>query len=309
MSFSCCSCCRPCLPLQGSDTVIIVEGEMDKLSLNAVGYWNVVSVPSGTATARLPDKPLPSPQLDRQFRYVYNCWDLLENAKKVILATDNDAPGVALAEELARRIGKEKCWSVAWPSRRQDHPQLSPAAPATDDGGSEPAEQAAAAGAAWLMTSAAADMPAAPVVGADPEWFRKDANEVLVKDGPQALRAFIEAAQPVPVQGLYTFQDFWKPVRSDREQAAGVGREGLKAELCSSVGGIQRMILGAREVEDVLHACLVALLILPPAATCRFASYALCTYGGGADDGAGHCLTAVCSCWTCTMPASVLPAA
>jgi twinkle protein len=223
--------------------VIIVEGEMDKLSLNAVGYWNVVSVPSGTATARLPDKPLPSPQLDRQFRYVYNCWDLLENAKKVILATDNDAPGVALAEELARRIGKEKCWSVAWPSRRQDHPQLSPAAPATDDGGSEPAEQAEAAGGAWLM-SAAADMPAAPVVGADPEWFRKDANEVLVKDGPQALRAFIEAAQPVPVQGLYTFQDFWKPVRSDGEQAAGSRREGLKAELCSCVGGIRRMTVG-----------------------------------------------------------------
>ena len=28
--------------------------------------------------------------------------------------------------------------------------------------------------------------------------LRKDANEVLIKDGPEALRALIQAAQPYP---------------------------------------------------------------------------------------------------------------
>jgi hypothetical protein len=48
--------------------------------------------------------------------YVWNCWGVLDRAKRVILAVDGDAPGRALAEELARRIGKAKCWRVEWPA-------------------------------------------------------------------------------------------------------------------------------------------------------------------------------------------------
>lgn len=33
--------------------------------------------------------------------------------------------------------------------------------------------------------------------------IRKDANEVLVKDGPQALRQCIEMAEPLPIRGLF----------------------------------------------------------------------------------------------------------
>ncbi|KAJ0083192.1 hypothetical protein Patl1_11533 [Pistacia atlantica] len=36
-------------------------------------------------------------------------------ASCIILATDGDLPGQALAEELARRLGKERCWRVKWP--------------------------------------------------------------------------------------------------------------------------------------------------------------------------------------------------
>ncbi|XP_014499251.2 uncharacterized protein LOC106760315 [Vigna radiata var. radiata] len=36
-------------------------------------------------------------------------------ATRVILATDGDSPGQVVAEELARHIGKEKCWRVRWP--------------------------------------------------------------------------------------------------------------------------------------------------------------------------------------------------
>lgn len=36
---------------------------------------------------------------------------------RIILATDNDPPGQALAEELARRLGRERCWQVRWPKK------------------------------------------------------------------------------------------------------------------------------------------------------------------------------------------------
>ncbi|KAF6173144.1 hypothetical protein GIB67_028442 [Kingdonia uniflora] len=38
---------------------------------------------------------------------------------RIILATDGDAPGQALAEELARRLGKERCWRVKWPKKNE----------------------------------------------------------------------------------------------------------------------------------------------------------------------------------------------
>ena len=38
------------------------------------------------------------------------------------------------------------------------------------------------------------------------DGFRKDANEVLVRDGPGRLRELIEAAEPTPINGLYRFR-------------------------------------------------------------------------------------------------------
>ncbi|KAF8412762.1 hypothetical protein HHK36_000732 [Tetracentron sinense] len=40
-------------------------------------------------------------------------------ASRIILATDGDPPGQALAEELARRIGKERCWRIRWPKKNE----------------------------------------------------------------------------------------------------------------------------------------------------------------------------------------------
>jgi hypothetical protein len=46
-----------------------------------------------------------------------------------------------------------------------------------------------------------------------PEGFaRKDANEVLMRDGALVLVAYLEAAQPLPIRGLFTFMDFWPQV-------------------------------------------------------------------------------------------------
>ena len=82
-----------------------------------------------------------------------------------MLATDNDEPGQALAEELARRLGRERCWRVRFPTGDLD--------------------------------------PAAPLSDAPPPGFRKDANDVLLNDGPEALQALIDKADPYPIRGLF----------------------------------------------------------------------------------------------------------
>ena len=99
------------------EDIIIVEGEIDALSLQEAGLldrFGILSVPDG-APGKVRDET-PAPEDDAKFAYLWNCRDVLERAKRVILATDADGPGQALEEELARRIGKEKCWRVAWPS-------------------------------------------------------------------------------------------------------------------------------------------------------------------------------------------------
>ena len=149
-----------------SEQVIIVEGEMDKLALEAAGFLNVVSVPDG-APAQVKEGPTPPPEEDRKFSYLWNCRAHLDRVKSFVLATDADEPGQALAEELARRLGRERCFRVQWPG--------------------------------------------APVAGAPPaplDSVRKDANEVLIKDGADALARLVAAAEPVPIRGLFQFSDF-----------------------------------------------------------------------------------------------------
>lgn len=50
--------------------------------------------------------------------------------------------------------------------------------------------------------------------GGDGGWPRKDACEVLEKDGPRLLKAYIDAAKPLPVRGLHCFDDYWQQVQA-----------------------------------------------------------------------------------------------
>jgi twinkle protein len=93
-------------------SAIIVEGELDKLALEEAGIRNVVSVPDGAPKAVKAGEPDPD---DAKFSYIPACAEYLERLDRIILAVDNDEPGLALAEELARRLGKERCWRVRWP--------------------------------------------------------------------------------------------------------------------------------------------------------------------------------------------------
>jgi twinkle protein len=72
----------------------------------------VISVPDG-APERLRDEPRKD---DPKFGYLANSGERLECADKIILAVDADANGRILEEELARRLGRERCWRVYWPN-------------------------------------------------------------------------------------------------------------------------------------------------------------------------------------------------
>jgi twinkle protein len=75
-----------------SPEIIIVEGEMDKLALYEAGIHNVVSVPDG-APGEVKQGELPPPEADTRFQYLWNCRAVLDQAVRIVLATDGDGPG------------------------------------------------------------------------------------------------------------------------------------------------------------------------------------------------------------------------
>lgn len=97
----------------GEDTVIVVEGEMDRLALAEAGFRNVLSVPSGAPSV---ETDISNAKLD----YLPSAEGVFAEARQVILAGDMDKPGQRLVEELSRRIGREKCWRVEWPEGCKD---------------------------------------------------------------------------------------------------------------------------------------------------------------------------------------------
>ncbi|XP_022845868.1 primase homolog protein-like [Olea europaea var. sylvestris] len=102
--------------IKGASDIIIVEGEIDKLAMEEAGFKNCASVPDG-APPKVSKKELPSAEEDTKYQYLWNCKEYIEKVSRIILATDGDPPGQALAEELARRLGKERCWRVKWPKK------------------------------------------------------------------------------------------------------------------------------------------------------------------------------------------------
>jgi twinkle protein len=79
------------------DTAYIVEGEIDALSLHEAGLYSVCSVPNGASKG------------NQKLEYLDNCYKYFENKQTIVICTDNDAPGLSLRNELARRFGFYKC--------------------------------------------------------------------------------------------------------------------------------------------------------------------------------------------------------
>jgi twinkle protein len=99
---------------------IITEGEIDTLSAFEAGFgdeardpdgiilhpdmqrWGMVSVPNGSSGGG---------KLD----YLDNCAEWLVPIEEFVLATDGDAAGEALKQELIRRLGVERCRVINYP--------------------------------------------------------------------------------------------------------------------------------------------------------------------------------------------------
>lgn len=79
--------CSPDKPL------VIVEGEMDALTLDECGVQNVVSVPSGA----------------NDLTWIENCWEWLEKFKQIIIWGDNDEPGRKMVRDIVSRLGDWRC--------------------------------------------------------------------------------------------------------------------------------------------------------------------------------------------------------
>ena len=84
----------------GHDYIVILEGELDTLSFVECGIESVVSVPNGAT--------INNTNLD----YLDSCIDYFETKEKIILAVDADEAGLALKQELIRRLGAERCFTV-----------------------------------------------------------------------------------------------------------------------------------------------------------------------------------------------------
>jgi twinkle protein len=95
------------------DTLIITEGEIDTLSFCAAKFQMVTSIPDGAPSAD-------AKTFATKFDFLTSAEPVIEAYSKIILATDNDAPGKLAEKELARRIGPEKCYRLTYPEGCKD---------------------------------------------------------------------------------------------------------------------------------------------------------------------------------------------
>lgn len=130
----------------------IVEGEIDALSIRTAGGPPTLSVPDGAP-------PPDARHYASKFAFLGpDTLSRLRAATTILISTDMDAPGMRLAEELAQRLGYDRCVRVSW----------------------------------------------SPF---------KDANEMLVAEGPRAVRDALAAGKPFPVPPTVSAPQSVRPVR------------------------------------------------------------------------------------------------
>lgn len=88
--------------------VYITEGEIDCLTLASWGF-NALSLHSGVKNLECLD----------------NDYDALEMLERIYVCTDMDDPGNACAAEIARRLGRERCYRVELPYKDANEAHLS----------------------------------------------------------------------------------------------------------------------------------------------------------------------------------------
>ena len=97
--------------------IVICEGEFDMLACHEAGIHNATSVPNGASSFTRSDD---NSDTKTTMAFLWSAKAEIDKAKKVILASDSDDSGSKLADELARRIGKHRCWRVTFPEDCKD---------------------------------------------------------------------------------------------------------------------------------------------------------------------------------------------
>jgi nucleotide-binding universal stress UspA family protein len=123
-----------------AESVVIVEGEMDAIACHAAGWPNAVTLSDG-AQRRIDTRPM------AVFDDPY-VRDVFARMKRIVVAVDDDADGIAYRNVLIERFGEDKTYVVSWPEGT------------------------------------------------------KDANELLMRDGPQALDLALSRARAVDIPGI-----------------------------------------------------------------------------------------------------------
>ena len=92
-------------------SLVWVEGEIDKLSVEVAGIRSCVSVPDGAPAVEA-----------KNYESKFDFLDASEicKAQTHVIAVDNDAPGLKLRDELVRRLGPDQCRIVDWPDGCKD---------------------------------------------------------------------------------------------------------------------------------------------------------------------------------------------
>lgn len=113
-------CNHDCLldPSLSSAPLIICEGEWDMFAVMGIGKRRVVSVPNGAPNkGRTDDDELRD---GARYAWFWRHRELLDEVKQVILCVDNDEAGMALAADLCRLFGPERCMFVTYPDGCKD---------------------------------------------------------------------------------------------------------------------------------------------------------------------------------------------
>lgn len=100
-----------------SQPLIITEGEWDLLATLTAGKRRVVSVPNGAPKQASDDSQL---QEGARYEWFWRHEVTLRRVKQVILAVDGDEAGKALAADLCRLFGPERCRFVTYPEHCKD---------------------------------------------------------------------------------------------------------------------------------------------------------------------------------------------
>jgi twinkle protein len=87
-----------------TDYVVITEGEVDAMSFYQAGIKGVVSVPNGASKG------------SQKLEWLDETIEIFDG-KRILLACDMDEAGIALRNELARRLGRENCAIIEFPHK------------------------------------------------------------------------------------------------------------------------------------------------------------------------------------------------